>query len=199
VISVTLPKNVRIHPLRFGRFLPKNFLGSNWLLGSWVSPLNVNYNNRLVKGDNSTLRGRVKTTLKQNNPNDLIKTALHSKWFSWRVLDSTQVLKHTPKHKDTFKILMFKIDIRMFTGESKYRRFLTLCSVVEYFVALFKPRDNLETLLVVFNSNLKEPQAPFIKFSSKYKSYYFTHRGSGMLGALTALNKVYKLQRRGLN
>lgn len=183
-----------ISSLRFGRYIPKRFLTSNPFLGSWVSPLHLNFNNLYRGADLKTLSGRLKGHAEKDF-HKIIKTAFKQGWFTWKLINKEQVLLYEKKQfdNDFIKILTIKFDLALFKHKDAYSRLLSICAVVEFFSLIYK--DKLRIMFTVFDQRLEKPKITFSKYSQKYKSYYLTLNGVGQLAALVRLDKIYRLGR----
>jgi hypothetical protein len=142
-MQVFINNSPKLTSLRFGRYLPRAFKKANPFLGSWVSPTNINFPNRQTHSDYNTLNGRVDFTASHAGNSQrqtqlfarLVNEAFRAKWFNWRLVVREQVIPYekTQFPQDNYKLLLIKFDLGLFQGESSYRRYLTICAVVEYF------------------------------------------------------------------
>lgn len=184
-----------LQTLRFYRYLPTRCVKANPFLGSWVSPTNINYVNFQREGDLKTLQGRVRKLLSHNTP--IMTQALNECWFYWRVKSQDQVSPYIQQQfeQDDLKRLIIKLDLSIFNIKGAYTRFLSICAILEYFNTIYK--NKLQTVFIVFGYKPDNyTQVRFSKYSNSYKSYYFKIEVVGLLGALTQLNKLYKLGHR---
>ena len=191
-MKVNTQKPLRLATLRFGRYLPRAFAKANPFLGSWVSPININFPNRLIEADLNTLRGRLDYS-HENSLAGTIQEAFKEKWFRWRIKSYEQTIPYEKSQfpQDDYKFLIFHLNLSTFKGESSYRRFLTICAIIEYFSVVYKGK--LKILFFVFDVEQTSKKELFRSYHSQYHSSYFMLSTVGLLGSLTTLNKIYKL------
>jgi hypothetical protein len=177
--------------LNYKQFLPKWFYPS--LLGSWVSPFQINWTNKAYDGDQFNVSRRLRQTPSKMVFSKIMKQAFDEGWFTWKFINVGQLHYYEDiRETDTWKILMVKFNLHLFRNSNGYRRYLSLVSIIEYFTKKYN-KGKIRVVFYVFNENPKLKTPLFNKWSSKYESYYLETQTFSLLGAVTILTKLVSL------
>lgn len=185
-----LTESTRFGSLRYHAYLPKYFKPS--LLGSWVSPSYLNYTNTQFKGDVSTIRGRLKHSNLKTDYATTTKQAFKECWLNWRLINTGQVGAQGNIHTNNLpKILLIKFDIDYLSEAGRYRRFLTLMSIVEHLYNEYE--ELLRVVFIVFDQDKPKSDSLYGKYSLKHRASYFTAKAFSFVGALGLVNRIQRL------
>lgn len=177
--------------LTYKQYLPRWFRPS--LLGSWVSPSMINWNNATYDADQFNVVRRLSKTPAKMSYSTVISEAFNEKWFGWKFVNIGQIHYYEDiKDTDTWKILMFKFRLSIFEGSSNYRRLLAIIAIAEYFSKRFA-KKRVKIVFYVFSDKPKAKSPLFNKWSAKYDSFYAELQTFSFLGSVTILSKLVSL------
>ena len=181
--------------LTFKQYLPKWFKPS--LLGSWVSPYQINWTNKVYDGDQFNVARRLGKTPDKMVYSKIMQEAFDEGWFNWKFVSVGQLHYYEDIHEtDTWKLLMVKFNLNLFRKTNSYRRYLSLISIIEYFTKKYN-KGKTRVVFYVFNDKPYIKSPLFSKWSSKYDSYYSEIQTFSFLGAVGILTKLATLARAG--
>lgn len=177
--------------LTFRQYIPRWFYPS--LLGSWVSPFQINWTNKAYDGDQFNVSRRLRQTPDKMIFSKIMHQAFNEGWFNWKFVNVGQLHYYEDiRETDTWKILMVKFNLNVFKGGNSYRRYLSMVSIIEYFTKKYA-RGKTRVIFYVFNEDPKIKTPLFSKWSSKYEAYYLEAQTFSFLGAVTILTKLVSL------